>query len=335
MIRILLMTSCLLLVSASPVTFDQSDSVWQSFKSVHKRTYTGELETLRKQIFTDNLNRITQHNAEADMGLHTYWQGVNQFTDLTNAEFRQRNMLKISKKQQSGSAFLVPENLGELPAKVDWRKKGYVTPVKNQAQCGSCWAFSATGSLEGQHFKKTGRLVSLSEQNLVDCSTAEGNQGCNGGFMDQAYEYIKKNGGIDTEKCYPYEAEDGQCRFKTACIGATCTGYTDIAHKNETALQVAVATVGPIAIAIDAGHQSFQSYSHGVYNEPDCSQDQLDHGVLAAGYGFQFGANGVRTDYWLVKNSWAESWGIHGYIHMSRNKNNQCGVASMASYPLV
>ena len=146
---------------------------------------------------------------------------------------------------------------------LDWRTKGYVTPIKDQGQCGSCWAFSSTGSLEGQHFAKSGQLVSLSEQNLVDCSKKQGNMGCNGGLMDYAFEYIKVNNGIDTESSYTYEARDGACRFKAADVGATDTGFTDITSGDETALQTAVANVGPISVAIDASHSSFQLYRRG------------------------------------------------------------------------
>jgi len=306
------------------------DSLWSEFKETHQKTYADTEESLRRLVWEQNVHIINKHNREADMGHHTYWLGLNEFADLTNQEFKK--MMGVSPMMQrttDQSTFLPPSHV-TYPSEVDWRKEGYVTPVKNQGQCGSCWAFSATGSLEGQHFKKTGKLVSLSEQNLVDCSKHFGNQGCNGGLMDNAYRYIRDNGGIDTEESYPYKARDGKCSFKKEDVGATDTGYVDIASKDEDALQKAVATVGPIAVAIDAGHISFQLYKHGVYVERKCSETNLDHGVLAVGYGTEDG-----KDYWLVKNSWGTSWGTEGYIKMARNNKNMCGIATSASYPTV
>jgi len=285
-------------------------------------------ESTRRAIWEKNLVKIAKHNADETK---SYKLGMNAFGDWTHAEFLAKMVsAKQPMKPATSTTFLRPSNF-KAPASVDWRTQGYVTPVKDQGQCGSCWAFSAIASLEGQNFKKTGTLVSLSEQNLVDCSGKFGNQGCNGGWMDQAFQYIQDNKGVDTEASYPYTAQDGACAFNPATIGATVTGFTDVAKGDESALTDAIAANGPISVAIDASNESFQLYSSGVYDEPACSSSLLDHGVTAVGYDTD--ASGVA--YYIVKNSWAEVWGMKGYINMSRNKNNQCGIASAASWPLV
>merc|ERR550534_3331518 len=187
------------------------------------------------EIFLQNLERIAEHNIRYRNGEVTYTLGMNRFGDMTHPEFVARfNGYKsngLAKK--AGKTFMKPANF-QAPASMDWRTEGYVTPVKDQGQCGSCWSFSSTGSLEGQHFCKTGQLVSLSEQNLVDCSTE--NLGCNGGDMQLAYDYIKANHGIDTEASYPYEARDRTCRFKAANVGATITGYEVLRSGDEVPL---------------------------------------------------------------------------------------------------
>ena len=213
---------------------------------------------------------------------------------------------------------------------VNWTAKGAVTPVGSQGMCGSCWAFSATGALEGQHFIKTGKLVSLSEQNLIDCTKKYGNYGCDGGFMKASFEYVRDNGGIDTESSYPYEAKDDKCRFKKTDIGATCTGYVSIPSKNEHALMQAVQSIGPVSVAVDGQHYGFINYKSGIYYDPQCSQTDVNHTPLVVGFGTLDG-----QDYWLAKNSWGTKWGMNGYIMMARNRDNNCGIATLASYPTV
>ena len=295
----------------------------------HGKVYPDETTELRRHaIWQANKKYVDEHNENLADRLG-FTLGMNAFADMDGAEFAKIYNGYLSGRRSNSTKIFHSSGIS-LPTSVDWRTKGIVTGIKNQGQCGSCWAFSTTGSLEGQHALATGKLVSLSEQNLVDCSGAEGNEGCNGGLMDDAFEYIIKNNGIDTEASYPYVARDERCRFKAANVGATEKSYTDVKHEDEQALTDAIATVGPISVAIDASHQSFQMYSSGVYYEPDCSQTELDHGVLAVGYGSDSG-----QDYYIVKNSWGTSWGMQGYIWMSRNRNNNCGIATDASYPTV
>jgi len=270
-----------------------------------------------------NYEWVEEFNKRADV---SFTVAVNGFADLANEEFN--TLFKGLKRIEVTIPDDVPEvDTSALPSSVDWRTKGVVTGIKNQGQCGSCWSFSTTGSTEGAHAINTGTLVSLSEQNLVDCSTAQGNQGCDGGLMTDAFNYIISNGGIDTEGSYPYTAEDGTCHYSAANCGSTLATYSNVQSGSESSLQSSV-VVGPTSVAIDASHNSFQMYSSGVYYEPNCSPTQLDHGVLAVGYGSSSG-----SDYWIVKNSWGTSWGMSGYIWMSRNRNNNCGIATMASLP--
>jgi len=331
--KAVLVFSCILAYANAISFYEVVADEWETWKLFHGKNYSSAVEDkFRLKIFMENKAKIAKHNGRAHQGQTSYFLKMNTFGDLLHHEFiGVMNGFNYEQKQQLNDGFtqILPAHV-EIPEEVDWRSHGAVTDVKDQGQCGSCWAFSTTGALEGQHFRKTGQLVSLSEQNLVDCSTKFGNNGCNGGLMDNAFRYIKANGGIDTEQAYPYDGEDEQCHFSRGNIGATDKGFFDITQGDEDALKSAVATVGPVAVAIDASHPTFQFYNHGVYNEPDCNPQNLDHGVLVVGYGTE-----GSDDYWLVKNSWSEKWGLEGYIKMSRNKDNQCGIATCASYPVV
>jgi cathepsin L len=315
---------------------------WESFKAKYSKQYVStQEEQQRFNIFKTNFAFINTHNQRTDV---TFKVDINAFADLSNAEFVEMmngyrapaNKVRKATPFKLGARTCPPGQTGssDYNSTCDWRVANVVTPVKNQGQCGSCWSFSTTGSTEGAHALATGNLVSLSEQNLIDCSDAEGDMGCNGGLMDDAFTYIIKNKGIDTEASYPYQAVDGTCHFKNTSVGATLSSYQDIPTGNEDDLAAAIQTVGPVSVAIDAAGMSFQFYKSGIYYDLFCSSKNLDHGVLAVGLGTGHTILGTH-DYYIVKNSWGADWGMAGYLYMSRNRNNNCGIATAASYPIV
>merc|ERR1719171_2841912 len=259
----------------------------------------------------------------------SYTVGHNEFSDMAWEDFREvytgyKDSAKYLRRTKNVNNDLSDADAkAAAPASVDWTTKNAVTPVKNQGQCGSCWAFSTTGSTEGAYAIASGNLVSLSEQMLVSCDH-NGDQGCNGGLMDNAFGWIQQNGGICTESDYPYQGTTGQC--KSGCSPAvTVGGHHDVPKMDEDALAVAAA-IGPVSVAIEADKSAFQFYKSGVFDNAGCGT-QLDHGVLVVGYGTDSG-----KDYWKVKNSWGATWGMQGYILMARGKN-MCGISQSASYP--
>jgi cathepsin L len=290
------------------------DMSWDDFKQQFQKTYNGDSEDQeRQQIFESNKQQWGQHSSGAILG-------ATVFSDLTLEEFQQLNIRGI----KSGAAQGLP-NLGvhtyqgePLAATVDWTTKGAVTPVKNQGQCGSCWAFSTTGGLEGAWQIASGNLQSLSEQQFVDCDKVD--SGCNGGLMDNGFNFAKGTA-VATEDSYPYTAKDGSCKssFTTAIPQGGVTGYTDV-EKSASGLQSALNNA-PVSVAIQADQAAFQQYTGGVITS-GCGS-QLDHGVLAVGYD----GNTIK-----VKNSWGSSWGVNGYVSMDAS---QCGITTSASFPQV
>ncbi|KDP31986.1 hypothetical protein JCGZ_12447 [Jatropha curcas] len=311
---------------------DEVMDMYNWWLAKHQKAYNklGERER-RFEIFKNNLRFIDEHNSEN----HSYKLGLTKFADLTNEEYRamflgtrvdvKRRLM--TKKPSRRYAFKVGD---ELPESVDWREEGAVNPIKDQGNCGSCWAFSTIAAIEGINKIVTGELLSLSVQELVDCDRTY-DAGCNGGLMENAFQFIIQNGGIDTEQDYPYLAVDGTCdKTKMNKKVVKIDGFENVTPFDEKSLQKAVANQ-PVSVAIEASGMALQFYQSGVFTG-ECGS-ALDHGVVIVGYGTENG-----TDYWIVRNSWGPGWGENGYIRMERNVVNtyrgKCGIAMQSSYPI-
>jgi len=327
-----------------PLDNSELKDVFETFKTDFKKLYAHESEeAIRFKIFADNVNMIRKFNQE-QAETEGYTMGINQFADFTAAEYRELLGYNASAKKPNPIAVLDTTNLADS---VDWTTKGAVTPVKNQAQCGSCWAFSTTGAAEGALAIKNKKLVSLSEQELVDCAGSYGNQGCNGGLMDDGFKYLMAKGD-ELETSYPYTAKTGSCDSSKQSShdgvnSGVITGVKDVTPQSCADLMAAVQK-GPVSVAIEADQAGFQHYSSGIFSG-SCGT-QLDHGVLVVGYGTDGG-----KDYWKVKNSWGTTWGDSGYIRMTKScsasgrrllgggggggSKGECGILAQPSYPEV
>jgi len=330
------------------VTLNEQISLFKTWSETYDKVYASEKEMMeRMKVWVENHVRIEAHNHQVPKP--TFTLGHNDFSDMTQDEFAQHFKLgkysnaefaKMHAQQQlsKSASTMTTRHLEKVdfPLQVNWIANGGVTPVKNQEACGSCWAFSTTGALEGAKFIKTGELTALSEQNLLDCDHLD--LGCNGGLMDNAFKFDEKSGGLCSEEDYPYEAVQGDVCNPMNCTdvpGSIVKTFYDVPPGDDEAMMAAVA-MQPVSVAIQANQFAFQFYKGGVLTDDSCGRRaELDHGVLNVGYGTD---PETQEPYWVVKNSWGENWGENGYIRMSRNSENEfgmCGILKMASYPEV
>ncbi|XP_034829406.2 cathepsin L-like [Maniola hyperantus] len=309
---------------------------WVAFKLEHRKSYASAAEERAHMAqFARHRLAVARHNQRHALRLEPYRLALNRFADMTTDEFaRAMNGFRPPKRRLNVLRSAGTEPRGcphqRVADQVDWRKTGAVTRVKDQGHCASCWAFAATGALEGQLFLHKRFLVSLSEQRLVDCMN--NTQPCTKGNVDEAFWYVH-GAGIASEKTYPYKAKQEQCRYPNRNVipPQYVRSITDWPLEDEECLKLVVATQGPVAAAIDASHQSFQLYESGVYYDEACSSCDVNHAVLVVGYG----TDEALGDYWLVKNSYGEGWGECGYVRMARGRRNNCGIATYTSLPVM
>ncbi|KAF7849059.1 hypothetical protein BT93_L1286 [Corymbia citriodora subsp. variegata] len=305
---------------------------FEEWMSRHGRDYKDVAEKAKRlKIFSENLRFIEEFNGAAN---RTYKVGLNKFSDLTNEEFvaaytgyklpsssTRRNSSQVNSFKYQGS--------DSIPESVDWVKKGAVNPIKNQERCGSCWSFSVVAAVEAITQITSGVLPNLSEQQLIDCAT-NGNQGCRGGWMDNGFEYIINNHGINSESNYPYVGVDGTCNMQASSVAkAKISDYRDVSPNEDDMLKAVV--MQPVSVALDSSGAAFQNYAGGVFIGP-CGTN-LNHAVTVVGYG----TDTDGTKYWLIRNSWDVSWGESGYMRIQRDSGVEgglCGIASKVSYPI-
>lgn len=321
-----------------------SKDEFEAFRRQYRKDYSSEEEAqLRCEIYTKNRNLVNSHNLRYARGLETHTVEINKFADMTNEEFLSY-YAGLKPSLDNGVAtravqFQYDPN-HKAAASVDWRTKGVVSPVKNQARCGSCWSFASVAALEAHYaikYKKQNQHLDLSEQQGIECSGSYGNQACQGGLMKYYWDYMLKTGhGIHLEENYPYISGNGNngsstCQHTGQNTYAKIVGWTDLSGKNDDALAQAVELHGPVAVGINAGGDAFQLYKSGTYCPGIpllyCSSLGVNHAVLLVGY---------TPDAWIIKNSWGTEWGAEeGYVYICRKYSGMCGITRMPSFPIM
>ena len=307
---------------------DHHEEEFEKFKNKFNKKYESKDEEEKRKT---NFKHNHRHIQSANRANSKFKLAHNHFSDMSQVELRRRRGKLYSPGYNGGLPYVSSRNV-KIPFFHDWRLHGAVNPVKDQAVCGSCWSFGTSGTLEGTYFVKTGHLVRVSEQQLIDCSWQQGDNGCDGGEDFRAYEYIQRAGGIALAEDYGnYLGQDGKCHDSQVPKAVEIDGFYNVTPYNTRALEAALVENGPITVAIDASPRSFTFYSRGVYSDVNCKNkpDELDHQVLVVGYG---SLNGER--YWLVKNSWSTYWGNDGYVLISQ-RDNMCGVTTSPTFPRI
>lgn len=318
-----------------------TQSEWEAFKLKYEKIYENEhVESMRKAIFFDNKQKIDQFRQTPESKYYSV--ALNSFADMSNAEMMSWLGLELpndfqtrSRNSPEACKFLndiLNDNSTEVPDKLDWRQvPGRVSKVKNQKRCRSCWAFAATGTLEGQEkvTMDVSSIIELSEQNLLDCLHEDADE-CYGDLVDNAFELIRKQGGISDEQSYPYEGKKYPCRFNGKKVAFSISGAAILPEGDEQTLKKVVAKFGPVAAAFHVSKREFALYKDGIYYDPNSDKRILNHAVLVVGYG----TDPEKGDYWIIKNSWGSGWGDQGYFKAARNRNNMSGIATRAVIPI-
>ncbi|XP_017155366.1 cathepsin L1 [Drosophila miranda] len=303
---------------------------FEQFKKINNKTYSRNFDETRSlKAFEVNYKIIKDHNKNYQDGQTTFRLATNIMADMSTEGYL-KNFLRLLKSQSNVADDNIAEIVGSsqmtnIPESLDWRRKGFTTPSQNQQSCGSCYAFSIAESIEGQIFKRTGKILSLSEQQIVDCSVSHGNQGCTGGSLRNTLKYLQSTGGIMRSDDYKYVSKKGKCQFVSDLSVVNITSWAILPVNNEQAIQAAVAHIGPIAVSINATPRTFQLYSDGVYDDASCVSTSVNHAMLVIGFG---------KDFWILKNWWGDRWGESGYMRLKKGIN-LCGIANYAAYAIV